>query len=102
MLSQLRQGMTKEQVRFVLGMPLLTDMFHANRWDYLFRLQKANGQITTNRVTVFFQDNRVLRFENTSLPNEAEYISHISGAPTPPAKVPSPAAPADKTKPETK
>lgn len=53
MLSKLKPGMTKEQVRFVLGTPLLTDMFHANRWDYLFRLQKPNGALTTNRVTVF-------------------------------------------------
>lgn len=79
MLSKLKPGMTKEQVRFVLGTPLLTDMFHANRWDYLFRLQKPNGALTTNRVTVFFKDNLVDRIVNDNLPDEAQYLSNIAG-----------------------
>lgn len=78
MLAKIQPGMTKEQVRFVLGTPLLTDMFHANRWDYLFRLQKPNGATTTNRVTIFFNDNIVDRLTNDKLPGEAEYLSHIS------------------------
>ncbi len=78
--AKLREGMTKEQVRFLLGAPLLNDMFHAERWDYLFRLQKGNGILTTNRLTIFFKDNRIARVESTPLPNEAEYLSHISGA----------------------
>jgi outer membrane protein assembly factor BamE len=79
--AKLKEGMTKEQVRFVLGVPLLTDMFHDGRWDYLFRLQKGNGEISMNRLTVFFKENRVIRFESTKLPGEVEYISHISGTP---------------------
>lgn len=79
MLAKLKPGMTKEQVRFVLGTPLLTDIFHANRWDYLFRLQKPNGSVTTNRVTVFFRDNLVERIANDNLPGEAQYLSHIAG-----------------------
>lgn len=86
MLSRLKPGMTKEQVRFVLGTPLLTDMFHANRWDYLFRLQKPNGAITTNRVTVFFNENLVERIVNDHLPDEAEYLSHIAGDKVPTEK----------------
>lgn len=86
MASKLKEGMTKEQVRFLLGAPLLTDMFHDGRWDYLFRLQKGKGELTKNRLTVYFKDNRVIRFESTKLPGEVEYISHISGAPPPPAK----------------
>lgn len=77
MVRQLREGMTREQVRFLLGSPMLTDMFHAERWDYLFRLQRANGQLLANRVTVFFKDNRVVRFESTELPSEIEYLKHI-------------------------
>ncbi|MBS1186826.1 MAG: hypothetical protein H6R04_844 [Burkholderiaceae bacterium] len=77
MLSQLRKGMTKEQVRFLLGSPLLNDMFHEWRWDYLFRLQKPDGRLTANRVTVFFKENRVIRFENSELPNEVDYITRI-------------------------
>ncbi|MBS1170790.1 MAG: hypothetical protein H6R01_1708 [Burkholderiaceae bacterium] len=77
MLMQLREGMTKEQVRFLLGSPLLNDMFHEWRWDYLFRLQKPDGRLTSNRVTVFFKENRVIRFENSELPNEVDYIKRI-------------------------
>ncbi len=96
MASKLKEGMTKEQVRFLMGVPLLTDMFHDGRWDYLFRLQKANGEVTTNKVTIFFKDNRVTRFESTNLPDEVEYISNISGSrPQQNKEVP-------KTKPETK
>lgn len=86
MLSKLKPGMTKEQVRFVLGTPLLTDMFHANRWDYLFRLQKPNGALTTNRVTVFFKDNLVDRIVNDHLPDEAQYLSNIAGDKVPTEK----------------
>ncbi|RJX33070.1 MAG: outer membrane protein assembly factor BamE [Oxalobacter sp.] len=79
MASKLREGMTKEQVRFLLGAPLLNDMFHAERWDYIFRLLKGDGTLTANRLTVFFSDNRLARFESTPLPNEAEYLLHMSG-----------------------
>ena len=78
MLARVQYGMTKEQVRFVLGTPLLMDMFHANRWDYLFRLQKPNGATTTNRVTIFFSGNLVDRIVSDKLPNEKEYLMHIT------------------------
>jgi outer membrane protein assembly factor BamE len=77
--AKLQEGMTKDQVRFVLGSPLLTDLFHNERWDYVFRLKKGNGEITTNRLTVFFKEDRVSRIESTPLPDEAAYLSHISG-----------------------
>lgn len=55
MVAQLRPGLTREQVRFILGTPILVDMFHADRWDYLYRLQKGrNGEVETRRFTVFF------------------------------------------------
>ena len=80
MISQVKEGMTTEQVTFALGTPLLTDMFHANRWDYVFRLQKGNGEITSSRVSVFFKDNLVSRVDGGSdLPTEAEYLARISG-----------------------
>jgi outer membrane protein assembly factor BamE len=80
MVSQLKEGMTPDQVRFVLGAPLLTDIFHANRWDYPFRLQKGNGEVTTSRVTVFFKDNRLARFEGGELPTEKDYLARLAGA----------------------
>jgi outer membrane protein assembly factor BamE len=84
MVSQLKEGMTPDQVRFVLGTPLLTDIFHANRWDYPFRLQKGNGEVTISRVTVFFKDNRLARFEGGDLPTEKDYLARLAGAATAP------------------
>ena len=43
MLDQVREGMSREQVRLAIGSPLLTDIFHPHRWDYVFRFQYANG-----------------------------------------------------------
>ena len=54
MLTQLQVGQTREQVRFILGTPLLTDIFHADRWDYPFRLARGSGETTSSRVVVFF------------------------------------------------
>jgi outer membrane protein assembly factor BamE len=59
---QLKPGMTKDQVRYLLGTPLLNDIFHADRWDYVFRRQRANAtEIEEQRLTVIFKDNRLVR-----------------------------------------
>jgi outer membrane protein assembly factor BamE len=79
MLAQLKVGMTREQVRFVLGTPLLTDMFHADRWDYDFRLKKGNGEIISSRVSVFFDGNSLSKWEGGNLPTESEYLGFIAG-----------------------
>jgi outer membrane protein assembly factor BamE len=85
MVTQLNEGMqrpegvTREQVRFVLGTPLLTDVFHADRWDYAFRLQKRSGAVISSKVTVYFQGDRVARIESGNLPTEQEYLAFIAG-----------------------
>lgn len=79
MLTQLKVGQTREQVRFLLGTPLLTDMFHADRWDYPFYLARGNGELTTSRVTIYFKDDVVERFDGGNLPTEREYIARIAG-----------------------
>lgn len=79
MVAQLKEGMTQDQVIFLLGSPLLSDIFHADRWDYAFRLQKGNGEITTSRVTVFFKDKLVSHFEGGGdLPTEKDYLARIA------------------------
>ena len=93
MLTQLKVGMTPDQVRFALGTPLLNDLFHTERWDYIFRLQRGNGELTSSRVTVFFKDNRVASFEGGDLPTETEYLARIAGAAPAPKELPSVAAP---------
>ncbi len=55
MVSQLRPGLTKDQVRFILGTPMLMDMFHASRWDYVYRLQKGStGEVEMRKFSLFF------------------------------------------------
>lgn len=61
MVAQLRPGLTREQVRFILGSPLVTDLFHADRWDYVYRFQPGSGEALQRRLTVFFQDNKLTR-----------------------------------------
>ena len=79
MLDQLKVGQSREQVRFLLGTPMLMDMFHADRWDYPFYLARGNGELTTSRVTVYFKNDVVERFEGGNLPTEREYIARIAG-----------------------
>jgi outer membrane protein assembly factor BamE len=79
MLGQLKVGQSRDQVKFILGTPLLTDAFHADRWDYPFYLARGNGELTTSRVTVYFKDNLVARIDGGNLPTEREYISRLIG-----------------------
>jgi outer membrane protein assembly factor BamE len=79
MMAQLKEGLTRDQVRFLMGTPLLTDMFHTDRWDYVFRLQKGNGEILSSRVSIFFKDDRVARFEGGNLPTEKDFLNLILG-----------------------
>lgn len=80
MLAQLKIGMTPDQVRFALGTPLITDIFHADRWDYVFRMLKTNDEVLSSRVTVFFKDGRMSRFDGGNLPTEVDYLALIAGA----------------------
>lgn len=66
--AKLQVGMTKEQVRFIMGTPLLNDAFHTNRWDYVYRLLRADGQTTQSRYTVIFENNVVARHGGENLP----------------------------------
>jgi outer membrane protein assembly factor BamE len=63
MMSQLKAGMTKDQVRAVLGTPLLTDIFHADRWDYVYWREAADGKREQRKVAVFFQDGKLSRID---------------------------------------
>ena len=57
MIDQLRPGMTRKQVRFIMGNPLITDTFHANRWDYLYSIQPGGSQRQQERVSLVFDGN---------------------------------------------
>jgi outer membrane protein assembly factor BamE len=57
MVDQLKPGMTRKQVRFIMGNPMITDTFHANRWDYLYSTQPGGRQRYQERVSLVFDGN---------------------------------------------
>ena len=61
--AKLKPGMTRTEVRTVAGTPLLTDIFHANRWDYYFRNEQRGKLVEQNRFSVFFENEKVVRIE---------------------------------------
>ncbi|WP_432258209.1 outer membrane protein assembly factor BamE [Cupriavidus sp. TMH.W2] len=78
--AQLREGMTRDQVKFLLGTPLLTDVFHANRWDYVFSFRRGNTPVVQQRrYTVFFDGDKLVKFGGDELPSEYELIAEIDG-----------------------
>lgn len=69
MVSQLKLGMSKDQVRFVLGTPLITDSFHADRWDYVFRRQRSGSkELEHQKLAVFFTEGKLARTEGDLTP----------------------------------
>jgi outer membrane protein assembly factor BamE len=71
--AQLKVGMSHDQVRFILGTPLVTDIFHANRWDYVYTNQPARTRSikTERRLTLFFdRDGRLERVDGDVVPGE--------------------------------
>lgn len=67
-IAQLRAGMTREQVRFVLGSPTLTPLFHGNRWEYPYYMKPGYGQLEERKFTVFFENDRVTHWEGDPQP----------------------------------
>ena len=63
MVAQLKPGMSKEQVRLALGTPLLTDIFHADRWDYVYWREKPGAKRESRKLTVFFEDGKLIRLD---------------------------------------
>ena len=71
--SQLKEGMTRSQVRFLLGTPMVPDAFDTSRWDYYyFFSSKQYKQPLKRRLTVYFEDERVQRFENQGVPTQTD------------------------------
>jgi outer membrane protein assembly factor BamE len=70
MLAKLKPEMTRSQVRFVLGTPLITDPFHPDRWDYVYLTGKAGSVRSQSRVTVVFEGDKLRRIEGDVIPFE--------------------------------
>ncbi len=78
MVDQLKVGMTPEQVRFVLGTPLIVDVFHGERWDYPFLMKRGDGTVTSSHVVVRFKEGRVASFDGGQVPEETQYLKLIA------------------------
>ena len=76
----LKPGMTRPQVRDILGSPLLTDVFHADRWDYVFTLRRQGAEPQRRSVVVFFEGDALKRVEADELPSEREFVASIDAA----------------------
>jgi outer membrane protein assembly factor BamE len=66
MVAQLKPGMSKEQVRYLLGTPLVADIFHAERWDYVYDLDRKGRPRERARVTVHFEDGKLAQVSTTN------------------------------------
>jgi outer membrane protein assembly factor BamE len=65
-LDKVKPGMTKPQVRQLLGTPLLADPFHASRWDYWFYNEKRGVEVEKNRITILFDGDVVKSVEGVA------------------------------------
>ncbi|APZ42228.1 outer membrane protein assembly factor BamE [Acidihalobacter ferrooxydans] len=59
--ARLQPGMSKEQVRFIIGDPMLVDPFDPNRWDYTYYDQPSFGKTTTHHLTLYFSHGQLAR-----------------------------------------
>lgn len=73
----LKQGMTRAQVRDLLGSPLITSLFHGERWDYVFTLSRQGKAVQHRKLTVFFKGDHLDRHEGDDMPSEAEFVASL-------------------------
>ena len=76
--EQLQPGMSRDQVKAVLGTPLMASLFHADRWDYVFTLKRQGIEPQSFKYAVFFKGDQLERFSGDAMPSEAEFISTLS------------------------
>ena len=75
----LQPGMTRLQVRDVLGTPLMTSVFHGNRWDYVFSMKRQGVPEQHYKLSLFFKDDVLERHEGDEMPSEAEFVDALDG-----------------------
>jgi len=73
----LKPGMSRQQVRDILGTPLVTSVFHANRWDYVFTIKRQGVQPQERKLAVFFSGEALERFQGDTMPSEAEFVTTL-------------------------
>jgi outer membrane protein assembly factor BamE len=65
MRKKIKIGMSRQQVTSVLGSPLVSDVFHANRWDYIYRFDEKGKLVESQRLTLFFEGDFVKRIDDS-------------------------------------
>lgn len=75
--AAIQPGMSRTQVRNILGTSLLTSVFHADRWDYVFTFKRQGLEPQARKVTVFFNGDLLERIEADELPTEAEFVASL-------------------------
>ena len=75
--AELRPGLPREQVKALMGTPLLASVFHADRWDYVFTLKRQGVPDQSYKYTMFFKGDVLERFGGDELPSESEFINLI-------------------------
>lgn len=68
MRNRLKSGMSRSQVRTILGTPLISDVFHANRWDYVYLFEKNNKLVEQQRLTLYFEGENLVRIDDANMP----------------------------------
>lgn len=68
LISRLEPGMSKNQVQFIMGTPMLIDVFHQDRWDYYYSMQRGSGESEKKHIALFFEDDRLVRTEGDIRP----------------------------------
>ena len=76
-IAALRPGMPRAQVKDLLGTPLVTSVFHSDRWDYVFTFQRQGIASQVFKYAVFFKGDQLERFEGDAMPTEAEFIASL-------------------------
>jgi outer membrane protein assembly factor BamE len=77
-IAAVRPGMSKLQVRDVLGSPLLTDPFHADRWDYIFTIRRPGAEPQRRHIVLQFDGETLKSVEAPALPTEREFVTSIT------------------------
>ena len=71
MRDKVKVGMSAALVRSILGTPLINDPFHAKRWDYVYRLEQGGKLVEKQRLTLYFEDDRLTRIDDSNMPELA-------------------------------
>ena len=77
--EQLEQGMTRRDVRYILGTPLVVDPFHQNRWDYFYSLNRRGEDMVKRRITVVFENDILVRIEGDIGVNTVKDVAQDDG-----------------------